>query len=144
MQSVGGFVCRSLHCCRRRSPAPPSTSSSISTRRCGQAILLESRRLSIKIAVLAYRHVYCRERPERAYRDHDNIEVNMVTDIITLYLLPDDAPRRCAHYYCSAAGAEDQTEVYVIPTSRFPTWLAAEQANDLEEERLYETSEIWD
>ncbi|MFQ8908325.1 MAG: DUF6100 family protein [Subdoligranulum sp.] len=44
--------------------------------------------------VLAYRHVYCRERPERAYRDHDNIEVNMVTDIITLYLLPDDAPRR--------------------------------------------------
>ena len=93
--------------------------------------------------VLAYRHVYCRERPERAYRDHDNIEVNMVTDIITLYLLPDDAPRRCAHY-CSAAGAEDQTEVYVIPTSRFPTWLAAEQANDLEEERLYETSEIWD
>ena len=48
--------------------------------------------------VLAYRHVYCRERPERAYRDHDNIEVNMVTDIITLYLLPDDAPRRCAHY----------------------------------------------
>ena len=43
-----------------------------------------------------------------------------------------------------AAGAEDQTEVYVIPTSRFPTWLAAEQANDLEEERLYETSEIWD
>lgn len=49
MQSVGGFVCRSLHCCRRRSPAPPSTSSSISTRRCG-AILLESRRLSIKIA----------------------------------------------------------------------------------------------
>ena len=94
--------------------------------------------------VLAYRHVYCRERPDRAYRDHDNIEVNMVTDIITLYLLPDDAPRRCAHYYCSAAGAEDQTEVYVIPTSRFPTWLAAEQANDLEEERLYETSEIWD
>ena len=63
--------------------------------------------------VLAYRHVYCRERPERAYRDHDNIEVNMVTDIITLYLLPDDAPRRCAHYYCSAAGEVDCTEAYV-------------------------------
>ena len=87
---------------------------------------------------------YFAGKPPALYRDHDNIEVNMVTDIITLYLLPDDAPRRCAHYYCSAAGAEDQTEVYVIPTSRFPTWLAAEQANDLEEERLYETSEIWD
>ena len=82
-------------------------------------------------------------RPERAYRDHDNIEVNMVTDIITLYLLPDDAPRRCAHYYCSAAGEVDCTEVYVVPASRFPEWLAAEQADDLKEDTLYETSEIW-
>lgn len=93
--------------------------------------------------VLAYRHVYHRNRPERAYRDHDNIEVNMVTDIITLYLLPDDAPKRCAHYYCSAAGSEDRTEVYVIPASRFHLWLTAEGADDLEEEMLYETSEIW-
>lgn len=93
--------------------------------------------------VLAYRHVYQRNRPERAYRDHDNIEVNMVTDIITLYLLPDDAPRRCSHYYCSAAGDVDCTEVYVIPTSRFPVWLQAAQADDLEEEKLYETSEKW-
>ena len=93
--------------------------------------------------VLAYRHVYQRGRPERAYRDHDNIEVNMVTDIITLYLLPDDAPRRCAHYYCSAAGEVDCTEVYVVPASRFPEWLAAEQADDLKEDTLYETSEIW-
>ena len=78
--------------------------------------------------VLAYRHVYQHDRPERAYRDHDNIEVNMVTDIVTLYLMPDDAPRRCAHYYCSAAGEEDCTEVYVVPASRFPEWLAAAQA----------------
>lgn len=94
--------------------------------------------------VLAYRHVYQRGRPERAYRDHDNIEVNMVTDIVTLYLMPDDAPRRCAHYYCSAAGEVDCTEVYVVPASRFPEWLAAAQADDLKEEMLYETSEIWD
>ena len=32
--------------------------------------------------VLAYRHVYQRGRPERAYRDHDNIEVNMVTALV--------------------------------------------------------------
>lgn len=93
--------------------------------------------------VLAYRHIYSRERPERAYRDHDNIEVNMVTDILTLYLLPDDAPKRCSHYYCSAAGVKDGTEVYVIPTSQFPAWLAAEQSDDLEEATLYETSKIW-
>jgi len=93
--------------------------------------------------VLTYRHVYNENRPERAYRDHDNIELNMVTDIVTLYLLPDDAPKRCAHYYCSASGAEDCTEVYVIPDARFPDWLTAERADDLEEEKLYETSKIW-
>lgn len=60
------------------------------------------------------------------------------------YLMPDDAPRRCAHYYCSAAGEVDCTEVYVVPASRFPEWLAAAQADDLKEEMLYETSEIWD
>ena len=60
--------------------------------------------------------------------------------LITLYLLPDDAPTHCSHYYCSAAGPEDRTEVYVIPASRFPMWLEAEQADDLEEETLYETS----
>ena len=38
-----------------------------------------------------------------------------VTDIITLYLLPDDAPAQCAHFYCSAAGSADSTEVYVVP-----------------------------
>ena len=67
----------------------------------------------------------------------------MVTDIITLYLLPDDAPRRCAHYYCSAAGEVDCIEAYVVPASRFPEWLAAEQADDLKEDALYVTSEIW-
>ena len=33
--------------------------------------------------------------------------------------------------------AEDQTEVLCNPNQPVPTWLAAEQANDLEEERLY-------
>lgn len=65
--------------------------------------------------VLAYRHVYDRSRPERAMRDHDNIETNMVTDILALYVLPDDHPAVCSHYYCSAAGSEDRTEVYMLP-----------------------------
>ena len=93
-------------------------------------------------SVLAFRHVYNEARPERAYRDHDNIELNMVTDIIALYLLPDDAPNRCAHYYCSTTGTEDRTEVYVIPDASFPDWLIAERNDDLKEETLYETSKI--
>lgn len=38
--------------------------------------------------VLIFRHVYNQNRPERAWRDHDNIEVNIVADVIALYLLP--------------------------------------------------------
>jgi len=37
--------------------------------------------------VLIYRHIYRYDRPERRYRDHDNIEINAVTDIIALYVL---------------------------------------------------------
>lgn len=88
--------------------------------------------------VLIYRHVYDSARPERAWRDHDNIEQNMVTDIITLYLLPDDAPARCAHFYCSAAGPADCTEVYVVPREQFPSWIYAAFHDRLKEVTLYE------
>ena len=77
--------------------------------------------------VLVFRHVYDAARPERQYRDHDNIEINMVTDIVALYVLPDDAPLRCAHYYCSAVGKGDRTEVYVVPRHDFPQWLVTEK-----------------
>ncbi len=63
----------------------------------------------------------------------------MVTDIIALYLLPDDAPKRCAHFYCSAVGAEDRTEVYVVSRDHFPTWLYASLHDRLKEVKLYET-----
>ncbi len=88
--------------------------------------------------VLIFRHVYDQARSERAWRDHDNIEVNIVVDIIALYLLPDDAPRRCAHYYCSAAGTRDQTEVYVIPTEDLEAWIHAGKNGGLKEVQLYE------
>jgi len=89
--------------------------------------------------VLIFWHIYDRNRPERAWRDHDNIEVNMVADIITLYLLPDDEPRHCAHYYCSAAGHQDCTVVYVVPRSELADWIHAEKNGDLEGVMLYET-----
>lgn len=88
--------------------------------------------------VLIFRHIYDRRRPERAWRDHDNIEVNMVADIVALYLLPDDAPRRCAHYYCSAAGDQDRTEVYVVPCDELTAWLHAAKTGILEGVELLE------
>ena len=78
---------------------------------------------------LIYRHVYRRDRPERRYRDHDNIEVNAVTDIIALYVLFDDSPLCCSHLYCSAAGDENRTEVYVVPQFELSAWFSAMKSN---------------
>lgn len=88
--------------------------------------------------VLVFRHVYSRERPERQYRDHDNIELNMVTDIIALYVLTDDSALRCSHYYCSAVGNADRTEVYVVPQAAFIDWLRREKTISEEGVTLYE------
>lgn len=80
-----------------------------------------------KNCVLIYRHVYKNCFPERQMRDHDNIEINMVTDIIATYVLRDDGPSVCRHYYCSAKGNENRCEVYVVPQTDFEKWLAAEK-----------------
>lgn len=77
--------------------------------------------------VLIYRYVYSRDRPERQMRDHDNIETNMVTDTVAMYVLPDDAPKYCSHYSCSAVGKTERTEVYVIPKEDFGRWLEQEK-----------------
>lgn len=73
--------------------------------------------------VLIYRHVYRRDRPERQMRDHDNIEINMVSDIVAMYVMPDDGPQVCSHYYCSASSSTERTEVYVVPKQEFRAWL---------------------
>lgn len=77
--------------------------------------------------VLIYRHVYSKDYPERQYRDHDNIEVNLVSDTVALYTMPDDNPLVCNHFYCSATGDFERTEVYVVPQKAFPQWLKEEK-----------------
>ena len=85
--------------------------------------------------VTVFRHVYDRERPERQYRDHDNIELNRVLDIVALYVMADDSPIMCRHYYCSAPGPSDRTEVYVVPQDEFIRWLS--QENIIPDEGVY-------
>ena len=89
--------------------------------------------------VLIYRHVYDRERSDRQKRDHDNIEINMVSDIVALYVMPDDGPSVCSHYYCSAEGNDDRTEIYVVPKKDFSVWFALENSMPDEGVKLYET-----
>ena len=76
--------------------------------------------------VMIFRHVYDRNRPEREYRDHDNIELNTVVDAIAMFFLVDDTPLECRHYYCSAAGDVEKTEVYIVPRTEFQHWLDME------------------
>ena len=77
--------------------------------------------------VIIFRHVYDRDRSERQYRDHDNVELNRVVDIVAMYVMTDDSPMRCRHFYCSAPGSGERTEVYVVPQDEFSRWLEMEK-----------------
>ena len=78
--------------------------------------------------VLVFRHVYARDRPDRALRDHDNIETNMAADCVALYVMEDDNPAACSQYECSAKGDRERTEIYVVPQTEFPQWLLSEKS----------------
>ena len=88
--------------------------------------------------VLIFRHVYDRNRPEREHRDHDNIELNAVVDAIAMFFLVDDTPLECRHYYCSAAGEKEMTEVYIVPREDFESWLAMEKNSEKLRKKLCE------
>ncbi len=64
---------------------------------------------------LIYLHIYDENRPKREWRDHDNIEINAVTDIVALFVMVDDNPHICEHYYASKSGKKNRTEVFVLP-----------------------------
>lgn len=89
-------------------------------------------------SVLIYRHIYDKARPGRQWRDHDNVEINMTSDLVAFYTLPDDTPTFCNHYYCSAATEHERTEIYVVPIEDFPLWLLMEKDIPDEGEKLYE------
>lgn len=89
--------------------------------------------------VLCYRHVYDRSRPERRWRDHDNIEINFVSDTVALHTMDDDGAAVCWHFYCSVPGAEDRTEVYVVPQKEFHHFLDLLSGIEDEGVKLHET-----
>ena len=76
--------------------------------------------------VLAYRHVYDRSRPERAMRDHDNIETNMVTDILALVCSARRSPgsllalllQRCRKRGPHGSLCDSQTRFYYVDGRR--------------------------
>ena len=95
-------------------------------------------RIKYRNCVLIFRHVYDCNRPEREYRDHDNIELNTVVDAIAMFFLVDDTPLECRHYYCSAAGDEERTEVYIVPRADFESWLVIENSPEKLRKKLFD------
>ena len=83
-------------------------------------------------SVIAFRHVYNYERPERLYRDHDNIELNAVVNVVALYLLRSDGPQHLEHYYCAACGETDSTAVYLVPQNDFDIFRVALKSGELD------------
>ena len=88
--------------------------------------------------VIIFRHIYQRDRPERLIRDHDNIETKAVVDAVAFYVLFDDGPYACEHYYCSTTGDENKTEIYVVPQSDLEKWIHNVKNNENREMMLYE------
>lgn len=78
--------------------------------------------------VLIYDHVYNEAIPETKFRDHDNIELNAVTDMVAMYCLIDDSPLYCKHYYTSRKGKLSFTDVYIVPLKDFTEWLKKQPA----------------
>ena len=56
-------------------------------------------------------------------RDHDNIEINQVSDIVAFFAMKDDAPWYCEHFYMSAKDKTCRTEVYVVPQDEFEEFI---------------------
>ena len=86
-----------------------------------------------------FRHVYNRDNPKRAWRDHDNIEIKTVIDAIALFVMEDDSPHVCQHFYCSAEGDCDKTEVYVVPQEEFLMWCKIQPSISGDGLKLYDS-----
>lgn len=77
--------------------------------------------------VLIYRFVYSSSVPTNMYLDYDNLEVKMITDVVTSHTIISDHPTRLNTYCCSIQGEETHTEVFLIPEEEFPFWLEWEK-----------------
>ncbi len=65
-----------------------------------------------KKAVIIYTHFFS---SEREFRDHDNFETKIITDLITANMLLDDSPKHCAIFMDYKMGDHSHTEVDVMP-----------------------------
>ena len=70
-------------------------------------------------SVIVVKHVYGKERKDRMRCDHDNFEINFITDAIALFALPDDSPEHCKMFCYSARGEKEHSCIYLVPEKDF-------------------------
>lgn len=70
--------------------------------------------------VIVFKHNYSKDRAYREMRDHDNIELNSVVDLVALFMMTDDSPLLLDHFYFSTnENDDDSTEIFLVPRSKF-------------------------
>ena len=84
-----------------------------------------------KKVVIIYTHFFS---SEKEFRDHDNFETKIITDLITASVMLDDSPKHCAIFMDYRMGEKSHTEVDVIPFDEFEMFLAG---NIKEDEKRY-------
>lgn len=77
----------------------------------------------LRECILCFQHVYSQEIPAGWVRDHDNMEVKKVQDVIADQLMTDDSGRYCSNLSVSALGDKDCTEIYLMRPEMLPEWL---------------------
>lgn len=86
------------------------------------------------LSMLVFHHVYSKEYPLRALRDHDNIEINAVADLIAGNFLIDDGPMVCHHMQYTSIGLTDMTEIYIVPSEKMFDWMNEIYLNDIKQQ----------
>lgn len=63
--------------------------------------------------VVIFEHCYISDY--LSYRDHDNIDVNMIIDVLCSFFLKDDSPKKLSHLYFSSFNSDiNKTKVYLV------------------------------
>ena len=74
--------------------------------------------------VICINHVYDKAMFEKGHkRDHDNIEIKGIIDVINTFLLTDDNGCLCDIYSTSELDSRDYTQISVMKKDMFPEWV---------------------
>ncbi len=73
--------------------------------------------------VVCFAHVYDETLSIRRTRDYDNLELKQILDVISSFVMQDDAGLLCDAYNTTELGPCDCTRVTVMPREHFPAWL---------------------